>query len=451
MKQLMKNRKHIGMKALLIMLLVLTAFVISGCGGNQGGKDTAAKSPEEIAISAVNPYKIEIFKQDRRYGLKRDGKVISDPVWSSIEEVIEGDLVYYVVGYYDKNRTEELRKTYDTPVDFDTLYGIVDSDGNLVVEPEYWRIECGRYVWDDKKVKHIVPYSGDFIVGSRFTEDGGEKSYITLGSGEKKTYKTLEKKEYMIRKKTWKEEFNLPAEYSVVDFHDDYIEFETAYNQGGIFSISQQKVLVFVEKTKGRWTYYPGIGFTAKAYNGGKDCFFISLDGTVLEADKRDEITVDQDHGIIWVPKDKGLTVYGSSHKCAFYRYDGTRIGDFLCDRPFFWANYTQSTPNETYVTDNGDWVQLVMNSKGEIQLFRFSTKELTTIENATRAGKWTEGFCPVGNDQNKWGYIKENGEFLVTYQFDEAKDFKDGKANVVDGYKLHTIDTSGNIDSGSN
>lgn len=43
----------------------------------------------------------------------------------------------------------------------------------------------------------------------------------------------------------------------------------------------------------------------------------------------------------------------------------------------------------------------------------------------------YSEGLAPVKANNDRWGYINENQQWVISPRFDEAREFKDGKAAV--------------------
>lgn len=43
----------------------------------------------------------------------------------------------------------------------------------------------------------------------------------------------------------------------------------------------------------------------------------------------------------------------------------------------------------------------------------------------------YSEGLAPVKANNDRWGYINENHQWVIPPRFDEAREFKDGKAAV--------------------
>lgn len=43
----------------------------------------------------------------------------------------------------------------------------------------------------------------------------------------------------------------------------------------------------------------------------------------------------------------------------------------------------------------------------------------------------YSEGLAPVKANNDRWGYINENQQWVIPPRFDEAREFKDGKAAV--------------------
>jgi hypothetical protein len=58
--------------------------------------------------------------------------------------------------------------------------------------------------------------------------------------------------------------------------------------------------------------------------------------------------------------------------------------------------------------------------------------------------GQFSEGLAPVQNANGKWGYINEKQYWVIPSRFDEAKEFKDGKAAVKQNGKWGFINKQG-------
>ena len=60
--------------------------------------------------------------------------------------------------------------------------------------------------------------------------------------------------------------------------------------------------------------------------------------------------------------------------------------------------------------------------------------------------GTISDGLLAVQNKNGKWGYVDLSGKIVIEFQFEEAHDFSNGKADVIYKYKKQMIDTKGNI-----
>lgn len=54
-----------------------------------------------------------------------------------------------------------------------------------------------------------------------------------------------------------------------------------------------------------------------------------------------------------------------------------------------------------------------------------------TTGPRYKNAGSFSEGLAPVQSSGGRWGYINQRNQWVIQPKFDEAKEFKDGRAAV--------------------
>ncbi|MBP8214173.1 MAG: WG repeat-containing protein [Propionivibrio sp.] len=54
-----------------------------------------------------------------------------------------------------------------------------------------------------------------------------------------------------------------------------------------------------------------------------------------------------------------------------------------------------------------------------------------TTGPRYKNAGSYSEGLAPVQSSSGRWGYINQKNQWVIQPKFDEAKEFKDGRAAV--------------------
>jgi hypothetical protein len=54
-----------------------------------------------------------------------------------------------------------------------------------------------------------------------------------------------------------------------------------------------------------------------------------------------------------------------------------------------------------------------------------------TTGPRYSNAGSFSEGLAPVQSSNGRWGYIDGNNHWVIAPKFDDAKEFKSGRAAV--------------------
>ncbi len=74
------------------------------------------------------------------------------------------------------------------------------------------------------------------------------------------------------------------------------------------------------------------------------------------------------------------------------------------------------------------------VNKKGEIKI----TPQFSEV------GNFSDGFCAVANDNDKYGFIDKSGALVIPHQFDGAYKFINGYAVVKSGEKYGVIDKKG-------
>jgi hypothetical protein len=85
------------------------------------------------------------------------------------------------------------------------------------------------------------------------------------------------------------------------------------------------------------------------------------------------------------------------------------------------------------------------VESNGQVLYINQANEVLYTTSNTT-AGLYRNGLIRVRNEAQKWGYINLQGQVVIPYQYMTATDFYNGKANVVQGDEILTLDTTGKV-----
>lgn len=67
-----------------------------------------------------------------------------------------------------------------------------------------------------------------------------------------------------------------------------------------------------------------------------------------------------------------------------------------------------------------------------------------TTGPKYKNVGEYREGLAAVQISNGKWGYINDSQQFVIRPQFDDAKNFSDGKAAVKRNGKWGFINRAG-------
>lgn len=88
-----------------------------------------------------------------------------------------------------------------------------------------------------------------------------------------------------------------------------------------------------------------------------------------------------------------------------------------------------------------------LLSNKNEFELkwgFLDLTGKIKINPQFSNVGRFSEGKCPVQNNDGKWGYIDKNGKLIINYQFEKASEFIKGKAVVFSNEKAGLINEDG-------
>lgn len=371
------------------------ALALSGCSQESG-------KPKATAVPTQDPNAIVRFKEDDKYGLRKGSTVIADAIWDSISDY-EIDGKYYFVVSLDGVGNGNDRK------------GLIDEDGNMIIEPSY---------------SYIFHKGGAYVVCSTKGSDA-PRDIVDV-----KTGKVV-----------------CQSRNSVDKIVDSYVISHT-YERCEVYHIADMKTgkMLYTNtvdnlKECEMPVYYPGMGFliemqkyknTARKTASGLDVF-VTLDGRSKQSSS---IKVDEKLKLVFVATDRevsrdGYVTMGANY--SVYNQSLTQMGSFTING--------QSLDKFT-LNSQGHYVIVADALSPVVQpgyvFFDATAGTCKTIDGAAKVHAFHDGMAVIRNSQNKFGYIDDKGDIVYGYQFDDAENFENGQAQVVKNYKKVIIDKSG-------
>ena len=363
-------------KYMLLLLLAALCLLLSGCG-------KTAAPPEPV---------YEIVGSSKHYGIMYGDTVIADQVWDSIRMYTHSKGTYFVVWINEK-------------------YGLMDQNGNLIVEPTHEWTAVGDSV-------------GDYLLVMK-------ESY---GDHSKYGY-------YLINAITGEEVYHIHG-YDRLILGDRFIVYEKV--GGGLDKtyglLDTQTMTVFANdlptSSENCIFYHPDFGVEVEFT--GYHAFFL-MDGTKLIPTRR------RDDAIIYNEK-LGLLLITLTPDSSHYTLLDSSGRSVLPEGYLLHYRY-HSRPNiDSDASGKYTLAFLVNASDGSYGLYNFSTQLFRALPGVTHAEYFNDGMCAVQNKDEKWGYIDDTGMMVYDFMFEKAGMFWDGTADVVYQYRNRTVDKNGNI-----
>lgn len=371
----MKNRKYLLLPLLAALCLLLTA---------------CASEPAEPEYKVTgNP---------GRMGVKYGDTVIADPIWDSIRIIRHSQGVSFAVCMNDK-------------------YGLMDHNGNLIVEPTEW-----TFVWTGTEA---ITVEDNIFVDIRV-------------EGDKSTYGT-----HIVNAITGKEVYYLNGDpmYIIGGRYMPFSSVEYSYGKEpryGLFDAVTLKVLatdvpVYDERY---FTCYDGLGIHVTNFTSYNTFFF--LNGQKVSTPKSNkDLYVDPQLRTVFVED-------ASTARFKAYDANGKSLlpAGYLVD----WRQISGKTVNLQHDEDGTRCIAFLGTTGGSFGLYHFGTNTFTQLPGVSAYENFSDGMARVQNKDGLWGYINAKGEFVYDFQFQKAEDFQNGTASVVLNYRNRTVDKNGNI-----
>lgn len=401
-------------KTMLLCILLAGCLLLAACGNNTSG---AGRKPEpEITKS---PY-AEIFREKKKYGIRKDGKVIADAIWDYIEECPYSGGMLYMVSYKKKD-------------------GLMDENGELLIEPGY------------ESVKIIRDY--DYVVLEPKGEYNDPKAYQCLlySLTEKKVVDTLPGKmlssggQSKGRFICW---YGMPVNheyplgvYDVVTKKnlDVPVTCESMLNVSSELIGDYGLVLNYhVETGRSQYQYFSKL-FTVsmKSITKPGDTFTHFLQPTAKPGDYSICTFICPDNGELLMVQTKPRADSYEYYKLP----DLTRIGT---------EAYSSCTP---FAAGDGSIRAIASSGRymgglyyGQVFLLNLTEGSATAIRGAVQGKDFSDGIAAVKDSSDRWACIDEQGRFVYDYLFEEPPVFSNGQATTIYKYKKVTIDKNGNI-----
>lgn len=442
------------MKKIAYALMVLALLVLAGCGGGEkpnpngssmpdsddavfcdegdegvgesaGGPETVPAGPDD-PVAAVSTYTGEQFG----YGyINTSGKWVITPQYmeacpfvDSVATVLTWDGVWRLI---DKGNTIIAEFPADIVVEYDAeqdlhgftsyhkaisedriiiskdsdsgdLYGVADTAGHIIVEPQYER---------------IYPYSEGLAV-------------VNLGDYEDYTghYAYMDREGDIVIDGGFSYAFPFHEGRAWINIDPNYWD-TSPYQYGGFIDNQGNLVIGYTQVPAGNGVAYVGYyGFYSNFYRGIAAARVAWADTSFTAYDKTDWCL-----GIIDVEGNVLKTMHGYGDDRSDLSVHHMEYSEGLC--PIY--GYYDATL--------GVFPVGFMDTVGDIVIEPQTEWDLAD-------SIFSEGYCAVVKD-DQYGYIDTSGAWAIPAQFKKAGDFTYGYAAVQDDELIyHYIDTDGNI-----
>ena len=408
----------------LFFVMLLTILTFSSCSNSTpNAEPTATPEPTE----APEP-EYEVFEENGRRGLKYGDDVIADAIWQDIQPC----------------RGYEVEKLFI--VRMNGLYGLMSANGELLIKPTW--VYCMSY-------SDLLEVSTDY-----------QEGYQIVSLETKETICTIPGKP---------RPFPSPDGYTHVMgnciVYDDILEkpsghAEAASNganttlykmNGGIVSLETGKELFAFTSYFCRedvsyygledhgyrltpvWDYGFIITYGHRVNTALGDIIFykevfVSTTGKTLD------IKTNSSGECFFVQQIEGTSVLKMWDLGEQHLYDISNEIQEIEGSPF------KHVYDDTYSCDDGVLVYATKNDGKDYVLINLSKNTLYELKDVVAVHDFSDGMAALQNKNKKWGYINTKGEMVYDFQFDDAPDFKEGRAEVILDYKKVTIDLDGNI-----
>lgn len=338
-------------------------------------------------------YETDILKvsQDGKWGIiNTDGRVIVAPEYDSIEAL---------KGVRNSLLTEK-----------DNHYGIMDHTGSVIIENNYKEIrpisaqyENGYIVINDENQYGVINYNKSVAVENKYDEVKpvyGNGNYYIAREGEDWRIVNTEGQEYLAG--TYDNIFSIQGENAVVEQNNKY----------GLVSITDNRQLL-------------EMNYDSITYATGNN-YIVSREGK---------------YGVM---NAEGNTLVEPQYTNIVYRasaniYEATKE-DYTSDLMDANLQVQLSNVIVSEVNETNGYIKVRQDDKDRYYNFRF--EERTNREILT-----TNTLFLSQNEEGKYGFVDRNGNVVVNYIYDDAREQNDyGYASVKQNGLWGAIDSTGNV-----
>lgn len=316
-------------------------------------------------------------EETEKYGIiDRDGDYIVEPIYDNINEFHEGLAI----------------------VTQDDKYGVINKGGEIVVEPQYDRIydfEDGLATFELDDKYGIIDKEGNIVVKPQYDrignfEDGLAKVWIGGFLDNTRKIGLINRDGKVVVE---------PSYYWIDDFHNGLASVEIDHKFGYIDKTGKVVVEPKYDKVGGNFKN----GF-AVVYSG-EERYFIDMRGNVI-TDMKPYADIDEIE----------LFYDGTIHK---YGYRNA-FDEIVIEAKFKYAN---EFVNGAAIVETDEDSALI-NKKGET---------LLQFESISDFSEGLAAFMVKDEDGNyKYGYMDEMWNVVIAPQYDSANDFSEGLALVI-------------------
>ena len=328
----------------------------------------------------------------------------------------------------------------------DGKWGVISSDGRVIIEPEYDSIEALKGVKNSLLTKKgnnfgIVDYTGAVIIENNY------KSILPISTKYENGYIVI----------------NNENKYGVINYNKSvaveakYDEIKPVYSNGNYYIVKEGKEWKIVDTD--------GKEFLAGQYD---DIVDIQGENAIIKQDNKYGVVSIADNRKLLEPNYDSLTyasnnnyIVSQNGKYGIMNSEGNTLLDLqytnIMYRPT--ANFYE-TVKEDYTSDLLDSniqvklsnviVSAVNEEEGYLKVrqdntykyYNFRFEEKTNKEILT-----SNTLFLSQNDEGKYGYIDRNGKVVVNYIYEDAQEQNDyGYASVKQDGKWGAIDSVGNV-----
>ena len=459
--------------------LLICCLILTGCNSNNAFNPTPEPSP-------TSEPKVSRFEDNGKYGLKLGDQIIADAIWDTIYNA--GDDLYKVEisnrwGVMNEKGEVIIEPAYqhiDTIsysnnkcyiVEQNDLYGIINQSGDYLIQPK-WKychsvgdyLEVVRESYSEGyeivelgtwKTVAVLPNHIERIIEKRYAvycsdrNSGPDYYYMSSGNDIHKIHNDEETLSvYDLEKNRLLFQFDCRNK-SHLDSDRYSFPYEITYTSYGFFikSVSNSYDVLSLN-TKNIVPIYEWQSYHGERFYRSCPCYYMfSLNGEKLlncnmisnSLDDPDSVYIVRDTNVI-VENQKSFGVashlYNMANKCmkmvSCYNFKSENVSS-INGKEYYAGQVTSDFAQKNNISDDYFIVDL-------------TDAKVSYLHEIDAIGTISDGLLAVQNKNGKWGYVDLSGKIVIEFQFEEAHDFSNGKADVIYKYKKQMIDTKGNI-----